>query len=98
MKSRDLMLGFLRMICQLRYPTLRLSGYLTHLRYDRLTTLVNPNRERWRFEYDAASCLTEYRHDAAGQVTKAVELQKEERFFWDAAGNRTGEHRYLPPS
>ncbi|EOY5379990.1 RHS repeat-associated core domain-containing protein, partial [Cronobacter dublinensis] len=32
-------------------------------------------------------------YDAAGQVTKAVEPQKEERFFWDAAGNRTGEHR-----
>jgi len=26
---------------------------------------------------------------SAGQVTKAVEPQKEERFFWDAAGNRT---------
>ncbi|EQA1703843.1 RHS repeat-associated core domain-containing protein, partial [Cronobacter dublinensis] len=32
-------------------------------------------------------------YDAAGQVTKAVEPQKEERFFWDAAGNRTEEHR-----
>ncbi|MDI9329663.1 RHS repeat-associated core domain-containing protein, partial [Cronobacter malonaticus] len=28
-----------------------------------------------------------------GQVTKAVEPQKEERFFWDPAGNRTEEHR-----
>ncbi|EPS0645438.1 RHS repeat-associated core domain-containing protein [Cronobacter malonaticus] len=32
-------------------------------------------------------------YDAAGQVTKAVEPQKEERFFWDPAGNRTEEHR-----
>ncbi|EOC1340284.1 RHS domain-containing protein [Cronobacter dublinensis] len=32
-------------------------------------------------------------YDAAGQVTKAVGPQKEERFFWDAAGNRTEEHR-----
>ncbi|EME1727106.1 RHS domain-containing protein, partial [Cronobacter sakazakii] len=32
-------------------------------------------------------------YDAAGQVTKAVEPQKEERFFWDAAGNRTEAHR-----
>ncbi|WNY83018.1 RHS domain-containing protein [Cronobacter dublinensis] len=32
-------------------------------------------------------------YDAAGQVTKAVEPQKEERFFRDAAGNRTEEHR-----
>ncbi|EOI3479914.1 RHS repeat-associated core domain-containing protein [Cronobacter dublinensis] len=32
-------------------------------------------------------------YDAADQVTKAVEPQKEERFFWDAAGNRTEEHR-----
>ncbi|MDI6447182.1 RHS repeat-associated core domain-containing protein, partial [Cronobacter dublinensis] len=32
-------------------------------------------------------------YDAAGQVTKAVEPQREERFFWDAAGNRTEEHR-----
>ncbi|ALB61125.1 type IV secretion protein Rhs [Cronobacter condimenti 1330] len=32
-------------------------------------------------------------YDAAGQVTKAVEPQKEERFFWDSAGNRTEEHR-----
>nr|WP_244947273.1 RHS domain-containing protein [Cronobacter turicensis] len=32
-------------------------------------------------------------YDAAGQVTKAVEPQREERFFWDPAGNRTGEHR-----
>ncbi len=32
-------------------------------------------------------------YDASGQVTKAVEPQKEERFFWDAAGNRTEEHR-----
>ncbi|ELZ1661355.1 RHS domain-containing protein, partial [Cronobacter sakazakii] len=28
-----------------------------------------------------------------GQVTKAVEPQKEERFYWDPAGNRTEEHR-----
>ncbi|EIV2972263.1 hypothetical protein L7Q82_004321, partial [Cronobacter sakazakii] len=30
------------------------AGHLTRLRYDRfgrLTTLVNPNRESWRFEY-----------------------------------------------
>ncbi|WP_171965525.1 RHS repeat-associated core domain-containing protein, partial [Cronobacter sakazakii] len=32
-------------------------------------------------------------YDAAGQVTKAVEPQKEERFFWDPAGNRTEAHR-----
>ncbi|EOE6853515.1 RHS repeat-associated core domain-containing protein, partial [Cronobacter sakazakii] len=32
-------------------------------------------------------------YDAAGQVTKAVGPQKEERFFWDPAGNRTEEHR-----
>ncbi|XCW69396.1 Hypothetical protein ABZS17H1_02079 [Kosakonia cowanii] len=32
-------------------------------------------------------------YDAAGQVTKAVEPQKKERFFWDPAGNRTEEHR-----
>ncbi|ELY3537445.1 HNH/ENDO VII family nuclease, partial [Cronobacter sakazakii] len=32
-------------------------------------------------------------YDAAGQVTKAVEPQKEERFFWDPAGNRTEEYR-----
>ncbi|EPT7056362.1 RHS repeat-associated core domain-containing protein, partial [Cronobacter sakazakii] len=32
-------------------------------------------------------------YDAAGQVTKAVGPQKEERFFWDAAGNRTEAHR-----
>ncbi len=32
-------------------------------------------------------------YDASGQVTKAVEPQKEERFFWDPAGNRTEEHR-----
>uniref|UniRef100_UPI00374D3927 hypothetical protein n=1 Tax=Cronobacter dublinensis TaxID=413497 RepID=UPI00374D3927 len=32
-------------------------------------------------------------YDAAGQVTKAVEPQKEECFFRDAAGNRTEEHR-----
>ncbi len=32
-------------------------------------------------------------YDAAGQVRKAVEPQKEERFFWDPAGNRTEEHR-----
>ncbi|EKM0374298.1 RHS domain-containing protein [Cronobacter turicensis] len=32
-------------------------------------------------------------YDAAGQVTKAVEPQREERFFWDPAGNRTEEHR-----
>ncbi|MBF3320869.1 RHS repeat protein, partial [Leptospira borgpetersenii serovar Hardjo-bovis] len=32
-------------------------------------------------------------YNAAGQVTKAVEPQKEERFFWDPAGNRTEEHR-----
>ena len=32
-------------------------------------------------------------YDAAGQVTKAVEPQKEERFFWDPAGNHTEEHR-----
>ncbi|EPN9330308.1 hypothetical protein ACT47O_004113 [Cronobacter sakazakii] len=32
-------------------------------------------------------------YDAAGQVTKAVEPQKEERYFWDPAGNRTEEHR-----
>ncbi|MDT3586768.1 RHS repeat-associated core domain-containing protein, partial [Cronobacter sakazakii] len=32
-------------------------------------------------------------YDAAGQVTKAVKPQKEERFFWDPAGNRTEEHR-----
>ncbi|ELY3774537.1 hypothetical protein SMX71_004281 [Cronobacter dublinensis] len=32
-------------------------------------------------------------YDAAGQVTKAVEPQKEERFFRDPAGNRTEEHR-----
>ncbi|EPE7078960.1 hypothetical protein ACSMAD_003451, partial [Cronobacter sakazakii] len=72
------------------------AGHLTRLRYDRfgrLTTLVNPNRESWRFEYDAAGRLTEYRHDALGQVTKALEPQKEERFFWDPAGNRTEEHR-----
>ncbi|WP_243389959.1 RHS repeat-associated core domain-containing protein, partial [Cronobacter sakazakii] len=42
------------------------------LRYDRLTTLVNPNRESWRFEYDAAGRLTEYRHDALGQVTEVI--------------------------
>nr|WP_226375147.1 RHS repeat domain-containing protein [Pantoea stewartii] len=34
-------------------------------------------------------------YDAAGQVTKAVEPQKEERFFWDAAGNRTEEQLCL---
>nr|WP_301541039.1 hypothetical protein [Cronobacter sakazakii] len=62
-----------------------------------MTTLVNPNRESWRFEYDAAGRLTEYRHDALGQVTKAVEPQKEERFFWDPAGNRTEEHRSFLP-
>ncbi|WP_243396737.1 RHS repeat-associated core domain-containing protein, partial [Cronobacter sakazakii] len=45
---------------------------LTRLRYDRLTTLVNPNRESWRFEYDAAGRLTEYRHDALGQVTEVI--------------------------
>ncbi|MDK1332877.1 HNH/ENDO VII family nuclease, partial [Cronobacter sakazakii] len=57
----------------------------TRLRYDRfgrLTTLVNPNRESWRFEYDAAGRLTgqrdyagrltEYRHDALGQVTEVI--------------------------
>ncbi|WEP49822.1 hypothetical protein NMY27_00880 [Cronobacter dublinensis subsp. beijingensis] len=32
-------------------------------------------------------------YDAAGQVTKAVGPQKEERFFRDPAGNRTEEHR-----
>ncbi|ELY7495641.1 DNA/RNA non-specific endonuclease, partial [Cronobacter sakazakii] len=32
-------------------------------------------------------------YDAAGQVTKAVGPQKEERFFWDPAGNRTEAHR-----
>ncbi|EPZ5287532.1 RHS repeat-associated core domain-containing protein [Cronobacter dublinensis] len=32
-------------------------------------------------------------YDAAGQVTKAVGPQKEERFFWGPAGNRTEEHR-----
>ncbi|MGW9902749.1 YD repeat-containing protein [Cronobacter sp. 153480017-3] len=32
-------------------------------------------------------------YDATGQVTKAVEPQKEERFFWDPAGNRTEAHR-----
>ncbi len=32
-------------------------------------------------------------YDASGQVTKAVEPQKEERFFRDPAGNRTEEHR-----
>jgi RHS repeat-associated protein len=32
-------------------------------------------------------------YDASGQVTKAVEPQKEERFFWDPAGNRTEEQR-----
>ncbi len=47
-----------------------------------LTTLVNPNRESWRFEYDAAGRLTgqrdyagrltEYRHDAPGQVTEVI--------------------------
>jgi len=61
------------------------AGHLTHLRYDRLgrlTTLINPNRESWRFEYDAtgrltgqrdyAGRLTEYRHDALGQVTEVI--------------------------
>ncbi|HAU5432993.1 TPA: RHS repeat protein, partial [Cronobacter malonaticus] len=61
------------------------AGHLTRLRYDRfgrLTTLVNPNRESWRFEYDAAGRLTgqrdyagrltEYRHDALGQVTEVI--------------------------
>ncbi|EOZ6414209.1 RHS repeat-associated core domain-containing protein, partial [Cronobacter turicensis] len=38
-----------------------------------------------------SQCLWGY--DAAGQVTKAVEPQREERFFWDAAGNRTEAHR-----
>ena len=32
-------------------------------------------------------------YDAAGQVTKAIEPQKEERFVWDPAVNRTEEHR-----
>nr|WP_241658821.1 hypothetical protein [Kosakonia cowanii] len=32
-------------------------------------------------------------YDATGQVTKVVEPQKEERFFWDAAGNCTEEPR-----
>jgi len=32
-------------------------------------------------------------YDAAGQVTKALEPQKKERFFWEPAGNRTEEHR-----
>ncbi|WP_444843270.1 RHS repeat-associated core domain-containing protein [Cronobacter sakazakii] len=51
-------------------------------RFGRLTTLVNPNRESWRFEYDAAGRLTgqrdyagrltEYRHDALGQVTEVI--------------------------
>ncbi|EIX1616075.1 HNH/ENDO VII family nuclease, partial [Cronobacter sakazakii] len=50
--------------------------------FGRLTTLVNPNRESWRFEYDAAGRLTgqrdyagrltEYRHDALGQVTEVI--------------------------
>ncbi|EOL8947301.1 type IV secretion protein Rhs, partial [Cronobacter dublinensis] len=61
------------------------AGHLTRLRYDRfgrLTTLINPNRESWRFEYDAtgrltgqrdyAGRLTEYRHDALGQVTEVI--------------------------
>ncbi|KNA27520.1 hypothetical protein ACO03_00475 [Pantoea ananatis] len=61
------------------------AGHLTHLRYDclgRLTTLINSNREIWRFEYDAtrrltgqrdyAGRLTEYRHDALGQVTEVI--------------------------
>ncbi|WP_226377027.1 RHS repeat domain-containing protein [Pantoea stewartii] len=61
------------------------AGHLTRLRYDRLgrlTTLTNPNRESWRFEYDAtgrlkgqrdyAGRLTEYRHDALGQVTEVI--------------------------
>ncbi|PUW12997.1 type IV secretion protein Rhs, partial [Cronobacter sakazakii] len=61
------------------------AGHLTRLRYDRfgrLTTLVNPNRESWRFEYDAAGRLTGqrdyagrltvYRHDALGQVTEVI--------------------------
>ncbi|EOI3518270.1 RHS repeat domain-containing protein, partial [Cronobacter muytjensii] len=36
------------------------AGHLTHLHYDRLgrlTTLINPNREGWRFEYDATGRL-----------------------------------------
>ncbi|WP_234014338.1 RHS repeat-associated core domain-containing protein, partial [Cronobacter dublinensis] len=51
-------------------------------RFGRLTTLINPNRESWRFEYDAtgrltgqrdyAGRLTEYRHDALGQVTEVI--------------------------
>ncbi|EPE2710526.1 hypothetical protein ACSG7Z_003849 [Cronobacter dublinensis] len=61
------------------------AGHLTRLHYDRfgrLTTLINPNRESWRFEYDAtgrltgqrdyAGRLTEYRHDALGQVTEVI--------------------------
>ncbi|WP_418885514.1 RHS repeat-associated core domain-containing protein [Cronobacter dublinensis] len=32
-------------------------------------------------------------YDAAGQVTRVVGPQKEERFFWDPAGNRTEEYR-----
>ncbi|WP_234013926.1 RHS repeat domain-containing protein [Cronobacter dublinensis] len=51
------------------------AGHLTHLHYDRLgrlTTLINPNRESWRFEYDATGRLTEYRHDAQGQVTEVI--------------------------
>ncbi|PUX07670.1 hypothetical protein AUN14_20570, partial [Cronobacter muytjensii] len=43
---------------------------------------MNPNRESWRFEYDAAGRLTgqrdyagrltEYRHDELGQVTEVI--------------------------
>ncbi|PUW06304.1 hypothetical protein AUM95_21785, partial [Cronobacter sakazakii] len=51
------------------------AGHLTRLRYDRfgrLTTLVNPNRESWRFEYDAAGRPRAYTHLTLSAVSRVV--------------------------
>ncbi len=65
------------------------AGHLTRLHYDRfgrLTTLINPNRESWRFEYDVLGRLTaretadhrtEYRHD-----TLSLEIRRATRAEW----------------